>query len=150
VYVPRRQRVLVKQGEEFWRTHEIKPYRVFPEELAERPGSFVFHIPSSTARELITAGALDRTGVVAWSLWEGYLKMPSGAALQELLAAHQISLTSVHTSGHASVFDLRRLVEALGPKRVVPIHPDAGDRFCGLFPRAERHADGDWWQVGSK
>ena len=101
-------------------------------------------------REFITAGALDRTGVVAWSLWEGYLKMPSGAALQELLAEHQISLTSVHTSGHASVFDLRRLVEALGPKRVVPIHSDVGDRFCELFPRVERHADGDWWQVGSR
>lgn len=102
VYVPRRQRVLVKQGEEFWRTHEIKPYRVFPEELAEGPESFVFHGPSSTARELITAGALDRSGVVAWSLWEDYLKMPSGAALQELLAEYQISLTSVRTSGHAS------------------------------------------------
>ena len=89
-------------------------------------------------------------GVVAWSLWEGYLKMPSGAALQELLAEHQISLTSVHTLGHASVFDLRRLVEALGPKRVVPIHSDAGDRVCEFFPRAERHADGDSWQVGSE
>jgi ribonuclease J len=76
--------------------------------------------------------------------------MPSRAALQELLAGHQISLTSVHTSGHASVFDLRRLVEALGPKRVVPVHSDAGDRFCELFPRVERHADGDRWQVGSR
>jgi hypothetical protein len=62
-------------------------------------------------REFITAGVLDRRGIVAWSLWEGYLKMPSGAALQELLAEHQISLTNVR----ALVFDLRRLVEALGP-----------------------------------
>ena len=102
--------------------------------------------PILTARQLITAGVLDRTEVVAWSLWEGYLKMPSGAALQELLAEHQISLTSVH----ASVFDLRRLVEALGPKRVVPIRSDAGDRFCEFFPRVERHAVGEWWQAGSK
>lgn len=35
---------------------------------------------------------------MAWSLWEDYLKMPSGAALQELLAEYQISLTSVRTS----------------------------------------------------
>jgi ribonuclease J len=72
--------------------------------------------------------------------------MPSGAALQELLAEHQISLTNVR----ALVFDLRRLVEALGPKRVVPIHSDAGDRFCEFFPRVKRYAEGDWWQVGSK
>jgi hypothetical protein len=83
---------------------------------------------------------------VAWSLWEGYLKMPSGAALQELLAEHQVSLISVH----ASVFDLRRLVEAPGPGRVAPIHSDAGDRFCEFFPRAERRADGGWWQAGSE
>jgi ribonuclease J len=94
-------------------------------------------------REFITAGVLDRRGIVAWSLWEGYLKMPSGAALQELLAEHQISLTNVR----ALVFDLRRLVEALGPKRVVPIHSDAGDRFCEFFPRVKRYAEG---QVGSK
>ena len=66
--------------------------------------------------------------------------------MQELLAERQISLTNVR----ASVFDLRRLVEALGPKRVVPIHSDADDRICEFFPRAERHADGDWWQVGSR
>jgi ribonuclease J len=150
VYVPRRQCVLVKQGEQFWRTHEIKPYRVFPEELAERPEGFVLHVLSSTAQELITAGVLDRTGGRGLVVMEGYLKMPSGAALQELLAKHQISLASVHASGHASVFDLRRLIEALGPKRVVPIHSDAGDRFCGLSPRVGRHADGDWWQAGSK
>jgi ribonuclease J len=76
--------------------------------------------------------------------------MPSGAALLELLAEHQISLISVHTSGHAPVSGLRCLAGALGPRRVVPIHSDAGDRFCEFFPRVERHADGDWWQVGSK
>ena len=97
-------------------------------------------------REFIIAGVLDRRGIVAWSLWEGYFKTPSGAALQELLAGHQIRLTGVH----ASVFALRRLVEAPGPKRVVPIHSDAGDRFWEFFPRAGRHADGGWWQAGSK
>jgi ribonuclease J len=147
VFVPRRQRVLVKQRREFWRTHQIKPHRVFPEELAERPKSFVFHVPSSTARELISASAFDRTGIVAWSLWEGYLNMPSGIALRELLAQHQSSPTSVHTSGHASVADLRRLVGALGPTKVVPIHSEAGDRFAELFPGVERHTDGDWWEV---
>jgi hypothetical protein len=97
-------------------------------------------------RDFIPAGVLDRRGIAAWSLREGYPKMPSGAALQELVAEHQISLTSVH----ASVFDLRRLAGALRPERVVPIHSDAGGRFCGFFPRAGRHADGGWWQAGSR
>jgi ribonuclease J len=150
VYVPRRQRARANLGEEFWRTHEIKPYRVFPEELAEHPRELRVPCPILHHSGAHHCGRARPHGVVAWSLWEGYLKMPSRAALQELLAEHQISLTSVHTSGYASVFDLRRLVEALGPKRVVPIHSDAGGRLCELFPRVGRHADGDWWQVGSR
>jgi ribonuclease J len=149
VYVPRRQRVLVKKSEQFWRTTEIKPHRVFPEELAQAPDKFIFHVPSSTARELIDAEVLDERGVVAWSMWEGYLRTPSGLALQALLAASQITLTDVHTSGHASVADLRRLVDALAPTKVVPIHSEAGDRFADLFPSVERQADGDWWEVGN-
>ena len=147
VYVPNRQRVKVKQSEEFWRTQDIRPIRVFPEELAEHPERFLLHVPSSTGRELITADILNRRGVVAWSLWDGYLRDRSGIALTALLEQHGINLVHVHTSGHASVPDLRRLVAAVDPKRVVPIHSGAGDRFADLFPRVEPHPDGTWWEA---
>jgi ribonuclease J len=91
------------------------------------------------------------TAQASWpSLWEGYLNMLSGVALRELLAEHQISLTSVYTSAHAAVFDLRRLVEACGPTKVVPIHSEAGDRFAELFLGVESHAEGNCWEVRQK
>lgn len=71
---------------------------------------------------------------------------PSGAALRQLLTDGQIPLEHIHTSGHASVTDLKRLVEAVDPK-VVPIHSEATDRFDQLFPGVERHTDGEWWAV---
>jgi hypothetical protein len=77
-----------------------------------------------------------------WGIWN-VAEMRAGVLPADLEGQEFISV-------HASVFDPRRLVEALGPKRVVPIHSDAGDRFCEFFPRVECHADGDWWQVGSK
>jgi ribonuclease J len=149
VYVPQRQRVLVKKAEAFWRVEQIKQYRVFAEELAANQDKFIFHVPSSTARELIKSKALTAEGVVAWSMWEGYLKTDSGVGLQKLLAANEVRLTSVHTSGHASVVDLQRLVTALAPGKVVPIHSEAGDRFSELFATVERHSDGEWWEVRS-
>ena len=147
VYVPNRQRVRVKEAGEFDRTAAVRPVRVFPEELAEHPERFVLHLPSSSARELIGAGILDRQGAAAWSLWDGYLREPSGVTLTRLLEDHGVPLTHVHTSGHASVADLRRLVTALDPKRVVPIHSEAANRFADLFPRVEPHPDGIWWEV---
>jgi hypothetical protein len=115
-----------------------------------RSGAVSEQIMAGPDRYFVNQLSFDRTGAVAWSSWEGYLKMPPGAELQGLLADSQISLASAHMPGHAPAFDLRRLAEALRPKRVAPTHSDAGDRFCGLFPRAERHADGHWWQVRSR
>ncbi|MGH2688701.1 MAG: MBL fold metallo-hydrolase RNA specificity domain-containing protein, partial [Actinomycetota bacterium] len=115
--------------------------------LAQDPGRFLLHVPSSTAGELVRCGALDGRGVAVWSMWDGYLHEPSGRKLQGTLDAAGIPLRQIHTSGHASVADLRRLVAGLAPRRVVPIHSEAGDRFAELFPDVERHADGDWWEV---
>lgn len=94
VFVPLRKRITVKETEEFWRTRQIRGQRVFPEELAEHPERFAFHVPSSTVRELIRLNVLDREGVAVWSLWNGYLRMASGRGLKKLLADHEIELAA--------------------------------------------------------
>lgn len=147
VYVPQRQRVLVKQSGEFERVNRIREHRVFGEELAATSGRFMLHVPSSTGFELVRAGVLDAAGVAVWSLWDGYLSTPSGRRLRSMLDQHGIALRSMHTSGHASVTDLRRLVEAIRPGRVVPLHSEATPRFVELFPGVELHLDGEWWDV---
>ena len=147
VYVPQRQRVKVKQSGEFDRIRSLSAARVFVEELAASPERFAFHVPSSTVYELIRGGALDASGVAVWSLWEGYLAEPSGRRLRQALHDASIPFTSIHTSGHASVKDLQRLVEALRPDRLVPMHSEATDRFKELFLRVEQHRDNEWWQV---
>ena len=150
VYVPQRQRVHVKESEEFWRTAAIKPHRVFPEELAAHPERFIFHVPSSTARELINADVLDaarRRGLVDVgrlsqdAVRAGVAQVPLDEPDSSDGGAH---LRARVRDGPASP---RRRHSR--PKKVVPIHSEAGDRFAELFPAVERHADGDWWDVGN-
>jgi ribonuclease J len=100
----------------------------------------------SMARELDAAECLGGAHL-AWSMWPGYLRDEGGVALQAFLHERAISMSMHHSSGHASVPDLRRFVDALRPGRVVPIHTFAGDRFTDLFPRVDRRQDGEWWQV---
>jgi ribonuclease J len=147
VYVPRRQRSLVKQSGEFERVERIRQHRIFVEELAANPGSFLLHLPSSAADELVEYGVLAPGAVAVWSMWEGYLEEPAGRRLHDLLAGVNLDMLQLHTSGHASVSDLRRLVAALAPKRVVPIHSEAGDRFPLLFDNVDRRDDGVWWDL---
>ena len=147
VYVPQPQRVRVKESGEFHRVAAIAQCRVFPEALAGDPGRFLLHVPSSTAGELLRAGVLDPSALAVWSLWDGYLAEPSGIRLRAALDAAGVPLVHLHTSGHASVTDLRRLVAELTPTRVVPIHSEAGDRYPELFPNVDRQADGIWWEA---
>lgn len=146
VYVPQRQRQRILQTREFHRVAEIADARRFGEDLATGRGKLAYLGTSSTAKELIDAGAL-RDGAVVWSLWHGYLEQASGRRLCDLLVEAEVPLLEHHTSGHACVEDLTRLVEAFAAARVVPIHSEATDRFADHFPRVEQHPDGEWWKV---
>ena len=50
-----------------------------------------------------------------------------------------IELEIVHTSGHAPERDLKRLVEALKPKCIIPIHTFYPQDYQSLFPQTKVH-----------
>ena len=145
VYVPQSQRVKVKQSGQFDRIAAVRANRIYGEDLAASPREFVLTFRGSMAAELERAGCL-RDAAVAWSMWRGYLDQPSSARLRDWLARNDLPLHHLHSSGHASVADLKRLAEAVGG-RVVPIHTNAPERFADLFARVERRRDGEWWNV---
>ena len=146
VYVPHRQRTLVKAGGEFHRTRAIRGVRVFPEQILAAPDRYVVLTGSSSVPELIRAGALSN-GVAVWSLWSGYLDEPSGIRLRADLAGAGVPLVEHHTSGHSPIADLKRLVAALNPARVVPIHTDGAAEYIRHFPASTPQPDGAWWSV---
>ena len=146
VYIPNRQRVLVKQSGEFDRLEFIQDCRVFPEWLLTNRDKLTLLMPSSTVPELLRKNVLHE-GVVVWSLWPGYLREPSGARMRRTLDAAGVPFVLDHASGHASVNDLQLLAAALRPGKVVPIHTEAGDRFGEYFADVEAHPDGEWWEV---
>ncbi len=76
VCVPNRQRILVKQSREFGRVEDIRSHRIYLEEVAAAPEKFVFHVPSSTAHELIRGGALTNAGSAVWSLAKRWGSVP--------------------------------------------------------------------------
>lgn len=145
-YLPAWQAMKIKDAGEFERAHALKPHRIFPEEIAEDPSRWVMLFNVRDASRLAKVGALDGA-TCTWSLWSGYLDEPSGRWLQDVLAKHDIPLHQHHTSGHASVEDLGRLVDALAPGRVVPIHTFGGDSYPDTFGTVAVRADGEWWEV---
>ena len=126
----------------------VKTCRLYERDIVHRAGRLVltFRRSIDPMLESLPPAALD--GAVAiWSQWHGYLDHEPGAATRDFCRTHGISLVEHHTSGHASVDDLRRLATAINPRRLVPIHTNAPEQFAHNFANVEVHADGNIWEV---
>lgn len=145
-FMPRWQSVRIKQASAFDRLDDIKPYRLFHEQVADAPGKYVMLFSADEGGRLADAGALIGASCT-YSLWSGYLDELRGKRLRAFLDRHDIPLTQHHTSGHASLDDLRRLAAAIDADRVVPIHTLGPDEYAKVTNRVDVRPDGEWWDV---
>jgi ribonuclease J len=76
-----------------------------------------------------------------WSMWSGYLKQS-----RPFWDGCGAKIVHIHASGHADVKTLRRLVEAVKPGVIVPIHTQNPELYKTAFPgykvRISRDGDG--------
>ena len=138
VFVALSQRLRVKREGAFNRIAPIRPARLYPEDLARLAGRLVLRFRGSMGAETARANCLSGATAL-WSMWPGYLEQPSAVRLRSWLDAHDIPLTITHASGHATVADLQRLVEAMRPEQVVPIHTHEPERFRERLPITTRY-----------
>lgn len=146
VLVPKKDALKVLKERSFERVNALGRSRVYPEELARRPERFVITLRGNVLTELKKVRSFG-DAVAIWSQWDGYLAQETSARVRAFVEERGMTFSSIHASGHATVAELRRLVTALAPERVVPIHSSATGRFAEFFPRVTRYADGEWWSV---
>ena len=144
VYLPKAQKAKVLRHGAFARTDAVRDRRIYADELRDRREKLVMTFRASMTDELVATGCLDGA-IAVWSMWPGYLRDPSGVALAATFEARSIPMRIHHSSGHAFIPDLQRLVAAIAPRRLVPIHSFAADRFPCFFPRVAPEIDGRWW-----
>lgn len=70
-------------------------------------------------------------GQIIYSMWDGYLK-PEHAdqALINFIGGRPIE--HLHTSGHAYVETIARLIETVDPKVIVPMHTERAEEFSSI------------------
>lgn len=146
IYVPKFQRIIIKKQGLFDFARSYSFCRVYPEKLPEMAESSVMVFRPSMAKELSKDGFLEKASLI-YSLWSGYLKDDRYKWFHSWLNKNDIKLTHCHTSGHAPVFDLKRLAKALSPRKIVPIHSFEPQQYENLFDRVVMKEDGEKWSV---
>lgn len=151
LYIPQRQRRHIARNglfDDLERLAGKATRRIYPETLAEAAPRSVFLFRPLHAPDFEDSGALDGA-VLVYSQWEGYLRDGSLRHFQGWIEASRIPMVSIHTSGHASVSDLKRLVTAVEPRHLIPIHTFERDTYVERFGRATVLDDGEWFAPDS-
>lgn len=146
VYVPEYQRRQIAKSKRFDLLEPYKSARIYREHMTDTADKSVMLFRPAMARDVETANLWDGARAI-WSQWDGYLKAGPGKTLKSDLERRGIPLDVIHTSGHASIADLKRFAKAISPDRLIPIHTFEGNSFSKYFGNVTRRNDGDWWNV---
>jgi len=117
-------------------------FKITPEQLSENPSKYAMMMRSSMVRDIECINALEGATVI-YSLWRGYLEEESMKPMLEFMARHRMQLVEIHTSGHADIRTLQRVVRELKPRKIVPVHTFLPERFHELFDNALSVSDGE-------
>jgi ribonuclease J len=146
VFIPQRQRVMLKNAGIASIVESYKGRRVWPEELANLRSQIVMLVRPWMIQEIADRGALHDARVI-WSQWNGYLLEGPGQIFKQDCNARGLPFEQIHTSGHASPIDLRRMADAVKPKRLMAIHTFRPDDYPKLFANVIGGQDGIWGEV---
>lgn len=146
LYVPQAQRVQIKNNAWFDLLKRHSANRIFIESLQQiAPKSTLLFRPLH--RFDLERGECLSGAVYIYSQWEGYWEQGAYDKVREWLERHSIKKHSIHTSGHASPGELKKVVSSINPRKVVPIHSFFPAKYPDLFPNVETHDDGEWWEI---
>jgi ribonuclease J len=107
-------------------------YRISSNELANRK-DYCMLIRDSMLFDLENRlGNIEGAGVI-YSMWKGYLQSEKIKKLIDFCKQKNIEIVCLHTSGHADVESLKRIVQACSPQKIIPVHTEYPERFMEIF-----------------
>jgi ribonuclease J len=121
--------------------------RVMPKELQEAPEAFLYFGKVSSFPLIDTFKNAAAPVNVIYSQWLGYLNgSHTGYYGCDKIASYRsdpaVNFVYAHTSGHATVEDLKKLAEAFHPRMLVPIHTEHGQEYSQIFANVVNLDDG--------
>lgn len=145
VFFPYRltRKIFDEIGEQYAR--RFSEYHVSRVQLGRDQGRVVMACRPSVLGDIARCGMQD--GVFLYSLWRGYRDSPYQQVFERSLEDAGFSLEALHTSGHATVADIRRVINGLDPQKLVPIHTMHPDMFRDFSGKAECMQDGIAFEV---
>ena len=123
-------------GKYAWR---FSKYRMSREQLETQQNEVVMLVRPSMQKDLERSNLSG--GHFFYSMWQGYRDSAYQQGFEDWLNGKGFRYIYLHTSGHAKVSDIRRVIDGLAPKKIVPIHTLQPDTFLKYSVKVELQKD---------
>jgi len=120
--------------------------RITLEEIGANPSKHLMVFRSSMLDSDFD-GELPHGSRCLFSRWEGYLEQPDWQMTKKKIEGAGGDLIRIHTSGHAFVEDLQKLVKAIAPRKTVPMHTFEPEALREYFDNVVTMPDGESLEV---
>jgi ribonuclease J len=110
------------------------------EEINKSKNKFLMLARDNSIFPRILKAIADPKGAkIIYSMWDGYLT----DEFKKFCEDKGLVIEEVHTSGHATIKDLKAFARALNPKMLIPIHTFEPDKYPSLFDKVRVLEDGE-------
>lgn len=82
-----------------------------------------------------------------YSMWDGYLQDDSMIKMMGFVNRKNMKFHQVHTSGHAGISTLKKVVKKLNPQKIIPIHTFHPGKYAEEFKNIHQLSDGEAYEV---
>jgi ribonuclease J len=116
--------------------YKYKDYKIRKSQISENANNIVMVVRPSMYTDLKYVSSIN-CGNIIFSMWNGYKKDKKVNDFLSFLTGYGLKLLNIHTSGHADTKTLKKLVDAIAPKHLFPIHTSAADKYQDIFSDAK-------------
>lgn len=109
-------------------------------QISKKQKDIVMMVRPSMLSDLKLMGL--KNGDFIYSLWQVYRNKPHQEAMENWLKSRGFQDWYLHTSGHAFEPEIRRVIEGLDPKKIIPIHTFCPECFLDFSEKVEVLQDG--------
>ena len=145
VFFPYRwtQKIFKEIGAEY--AKRFSTYRISKEQITAQQNEIVMCARPSMQKDLERCNLTG--GTFIFSMWQGYRDSEYQQSFESWLTGQGFNNVYLHTSGHATVSDIRRIIDGMNPKKIIPIHTMQPDAFLDYSDKVELQNDGVAFEV---
>jgi len=113
--------------------YKFQPYKITKDEIDRNFKNIVMIVRPSLNIHLKGLKNIDG-GNLIYSLWEGYKDQGSTKLfIENLINNRKFNYHYIHTSGHADVPTMKKMIKGLNPDKIIPIHTFNKNMYQKLF-----------------